>query len=272
MGIAKHPHDWDRYDKLFAISRSAQELNVPFPDDGEEIQTARELIEYVAQQRGVSPESPIEILVKPTSEEKRREAFRRLKAGLESIGGIVPEHDWSTTALDDLVPHRDRKAKWEQLSDELECDLPGLDTPGWALWFCLFLTYPFVVMFVMLLMLVVLLPFALAGFNPDPPWVIKTIMGTIIYVGTLWLGAMVAVRFESLVFRRPSRIPFDSIDTFTSHIVSNHKGIEECLKRSLATTIRKHVHKIVAEVYSLSPEEVHDDFQLCREASLNQAG
>lgn len=250
-----------------AVSIAARDFGVLYPSEIEDHANVGKLISYVAKQRAVSSTDTIAVSIEPPSKEVRHEAFRRLREAIVRIGGTDPVTIECRTSPDRLVPRPDRHVKWKQLADELQCELPELESPRWAMLFSFFVTYPFVV--ALLILAVAPLLFLLGMDRDSPPWVI---LGPIIFIAGLFFGALAAAIAESLLFRNPQRVPFDSVEDFASTVASSGRGIRESLVKNVSTSIDEHVREVVAKQFGLMPSDMNDDFSLIPEAALNKAG
>src|SRR5262245_47483730 len=98
-----------------AISRATRDFQVQWSSEVEDFASVRRLISYIARERGVSPEAPLNISLAPPEEEVRHAAFQRLRAGLIAIGGSDPESIDCGISPDELVPRTYRQVKCNQL-------------------------------------------------------------------------------------------------------------------------------------------------------------
>lgn len=266
MGLGNDSFDRDLHQGLLVISRATRAFQVRNPTEIGDVASVAKLVNYIARRRGLSHDATVPLSLEPPDEEVQQEAFGRLQLGLMAIGGVVPETIDSTSSPDKSVPVHSRHAKWSSLAEELECKLPELRNPKWAMWLSIFITYPFVCVFMVLLLTPIL---SFLGIADEAPWFVKIILGPLIFVGTLLFGAVAAYKAESLLFSHPLRVPFDSIRDFASHIAKNARGIKVPLTESVSTTIDRYVREVVAEEFGLTPSQIGDGFQLIPESTLN---
>lgn len=265
MGLGNDSSGRDLHQAALCISKVTQAFQVRPPIDLADVASVEKLVSYIARERGLSHDATVTISPEPPSEEVEQEAFRRLQSGLRAIGGTAPESIGSRKSPDKLVPIHNRHAKWSRLAEELQCDLPEFDNPKRAMWLSMFITSPFVCVFMVLLLTPIFLVFGIAE---EAPWFVKIILGPMIYVGTVFLGAVAACEAESFLFRHPLRIRFDSIREFNSHIAENARGIKDALRKNVATTIDRYVREVVADEFGLTPVQTGEDYQLIPESNL----